>query len=355
MAGPVGLRRGLVVSLPVRQDPGPAPRPVIANWSLSLRCNFRCDHCYSRVEAARSAEPDTASALAAVDRFAEVGILSLNLGGGEPFLRQDLFEITARAAGRGMRVTLSSNGSLVTPELAHQAARSGIRKVELSLDSVRPEVHDRFRHFPGAFERALQAARWLREAGVTVDVSSVICRINLEDWEGLVDLAASLGARKISLQNYKCSGLGDLNRDRLDLSPAEWRAFYERALELRALRRDVEITLSDPILHSLQRSGCGELARGCACGTLTMAVRPDGSILPCAFMPVVVGNLLEDDFEALWQQAPFLLELRNREAVGKCRSCPSFDACQGGCPARVYSATGGFSAPDPHCWVGQRD
>lgn len=347
-----------MLSLPVRQAEGPAPRPVIVNWNLSLRCNFHCDHCYSRTEASRYPEPDTASALASVDRFAEIGILSLNFGGGEPFMRRDLFEITSRAAARGMRVTLSSNGSLVTPELARRAAESGVRKVELSLDSVHPEVHDRFRHFPGAHERAVRAAGLLREAGVAVDVSSVICRINVDDWEGLVDLAAGLGARKISLQNYKCSGLGDLNKDRLDLSPAEWRDFYTRALALKAERTDVEITLSDPILHSLEEAGCeardGEpLSRGCACGTLTMAVRPDGSITPCAFIPVTVGSLLEDDFDTLWQGSEFLQGMRHREAVGKCRTCAAHDRCQGGCPSRVYSATGSFGAPDPHCWVGE--
>lgn len=334
-----------------------APAPVIVNWNLSLKCNFYCDHCYSRTE--RFADLDTAGAKRVVDRFCEIGILSVNIGGGEPLMRRDLLEVVGYATSRGLRVTFSSNGSLIDADTARRIREAGVRKVELSIDSVEAATHDRFRRHEGAWQGVVAAAGHLQAAGITVDVSSVICRINIADFERLVELAKELGAHKISLQNYKCSGLGDLNKERLDLTPEEWRDFYVRALALKAREKGIEITLSDPIIHQLAEAGCqpgaceGEddpLVRGCACGTLTMAVRPNGDITPCAFIPVTVGNILDDDFSALWRENGVLHQMRHRTPEGKCVDCPVLHLCTGGCPSRSYSASGGFDAPDPHCW-----
>lgn len=331
-----------------------APRPVIVNWNLSLRCNFYCDHCYSRTE--RYRDLDTEGAMRVVDRFRQIGILSINIGGGEPFMRRDLLEVTAYAAAQGLRVSLSSNGSLIDADTARRAKAAGVRKIELSIDSADADTHDTFRRHPGAFAGVVAAAGHLREAGVPIDVSTVICRINVHDFERVITLARTLGARKISLQNYKCSGLGDLNKERLDLQPHEWRAFYVRALEAKAAHTDIEVTLSDPILHALEEAGCapeGEdspLVRGCACGTLTMAVKPNGDITPCAFIPLTIGNILDDGFGELWQASDVLHQMRHRQPGGKCNTCPVQQLCTGGCPSRAYSASGGFDVPDPHCW-----
>ena len=92
------------------------------------------------------------------------------------------------------------------------------------------------------------------------------------------------------------------------------------------------------------------LVKGSTCGKLSLHLRPDGDLTPCGFIPLVVGNILRDDFEDIWYDSPILKQMRNKEAKGKCTGCDSFESCLGGCTARSFATTGDFNEPDPHCW-----
>jgi radical SAM protein with 4Fe4S-binding SPASM domain len=92
------------------------------------------------------------------------------------------------------------------------------------------------------------------------------------------------------------------------------------------------------------------IVKGSSCGKLSLHLRPNGDITPCGFIPVVVGNILKDDFESIWFDSPVLKAMRAKEATGKCSACAAFEDCQGGCTARAFATTGDFNQPDPHCW-----
>lgn len=323
--------------------------PITVNWGITARCNFACSHCFSRLD--RSPELSADDARRVVDVLSAHGVMFVNYGTGEPLLRDDLFSLTAYAVGKGLKVTMNSNGSLIDGEVAGRIRDAGFHSVGISIDSADPEVHDAFRRMPGSFAKAARAARMLRDNGVPLTVSSVICKVNHRDFAPLVALAKELGARTIDLHNFKCSGAGGLNREQLDLSPDEWKAFYERAVPMKRTEDGIEIAFDDPILSLLGEEDAGRLVAGSVCGKLSLYIRPDGAITPCGFIPVTIGHVLADDFSEVWNGSKVLAHLRTKAAAGKCAGCAEFASCLGGCTARAYAVYGAFDAPDPHCWA----
>jgi len=322
--------------------------PLTVNWALSNRCNFNCQHCYSRPEARDELDAETLRQM--MRKLAEAKVLAVNFGGGEPLLREDLLELAALGASLGLAVSMNSNGYFIDGPKAKELAGAGFKKVGISVDSHRPEIHDAFRGVPGSHARALAALRHLREAGIETSLSAVICRINFGEFPALADLAAQSGCAAINFHNFKCSGSGMANRDALDLSPAEWRDFYAQALELKQRRQDLHISLEDPVIALLGAETEASLVKGSVCGKLSLSVKTNGELTPCGFMPIVIGDLRRDDLRQLWKTSPVLQRLRHKEAREKCGSCPSWSSCLGGCSARALAVTGDFNNPDPHCW-----
>ncbi len=323
--------------------------PITVNWGITARCNFVCSHCFSRLD--RSPELSVEDARRVVDILAGNGVMFVNYGTGEPMLREDLFPLTEYALAKGLKVTMNSNGSLIDAPAAERIREAGFHSVGIRIDSADPAAHDAFRRMPGSFEKAVRAARLLREQGVPLTVSSVICKVNVSDFPALVTLAKDLGAHTIDLHNLKCSGMGGLNQENLDLSPEEWRDFYGRAVPMRRAEKGIEIAFDDPILSLLDEEDGKKLVAGSVCGKLSLYVRPDGEITPCGFIPVPIGHILRDDFQKVWHESQLLGHLRTKAAKGKCTGCAKFSSCLGGCTARAYAVHGAYDAPDPHCWV----
>ena len=322
--------------------------PLLVNWSLNYTCNFSCEHCYSRFEKAE--ELPTEQALAAGRRLARAGVLFANFGGGEPLLRRDLLALSKELTSLGLSLSMNSNGWLLDEASALGLREAGFVSVGLSLDSHRPEVHDRFRNRPGSFERVVAAAGHLVRAGVKLTISTVVCRINHQDLTPLLELARRLGAAQVYLHNFKCSGKGMEHRFELDLEPLEWRDFYREALAFAANPAFPEISFDDPILASLGARDAEHGIPGSTCGKLSLHLRPNGDITPCGFIPLVLGNILRDDLQTLWRESPVLEAMRHKTAQGKCTACGHYAACLGGCTARAFAVSGDLNAPDPHCW-----
>jgi GeoRSP system radical SAM/SPASM protein len=323
--------------------------PLVLNWALTNRCTFACRHCYSRTE--RHAELPTDALRALVHKVAAARVLAVNFGGGEPLLHGDLCELARLATDLGLAVSLNTNGFLVDAVAARRLAAAGVRKVGVSIDSARPAVHDEFRGVPGSHARALAALGYLSAAGIETAVSAVVCRINAGELEALAGLARAAEAASINFHDFKCSGLGYVHRDGLDLAPAEWRAFYQQALALRAASRDLRVMVEDPVTAALGHRDGGALVKGSVCGKLSLCVKANGDLTPCGFIPQVIGNLVTDELATVWHTAPVLAAMRHKRPRGKCMSCGHYGDCVGGCSARALALTGALDSPDPHCWV----
>lgn len=322
--------------------------PLTFNWTLSYQCNFTCSHCYSRDEVGE--ELPTEQVKQIVDVLAKHQVPFINFGGGEPLIRRDLLEVTSYATNQGLNVSMNSNGWLLDRQAAEQIKEAGFRSVGISIDSATGASHDDFRNRNGSFEKATGALDALHQAGVKSTMSSVISRINFRDFRSLLDLAREHHVSQVYLHNFKCSGRGFKNREDLDLTPEEWKDFYVEALKVKEETKDLLISFDDPVIASLPGYNDNPLVKGSSCGKLSLHLRPNGDITPCGFIPLVVGNILRDDFEDLWYNSPVLNGMRNKEAKGKCQGCGAYQDCLGGCTARAFATTGDLSEPDPHCW-----
>ncbi|MDA8241092.1 MAG: GeoRSP system radical SAM/SPASM protein [Nitrospiraceae bacterium] len=322
--------------------------PLTVNWAVTNRCNFKCGHCYSRADVSEELGFDMVSAI--VEKLAAAKVFSVNFGGGEPLLRRDLTDIARFAADRGLAVSMNSNGFLIDRDMARRLKEAGFGKVGISIDSPKPEVHDRFRGIQGSHGRARAALGHLKDAGIETSISSVICKINIDDIEGLVGMARATGVSNINFHNFKCSGLGFTNKDVLDLSPEEWRDFYIKAIALKDTVKGLSISLEDPIIALLGHKSSDSLVKGSVCGKLSLNIKSNGDITPCGFIPIVVGNICRDDLIEVWDNSPVLGMMRNKVPKGKCLSCKSHSECLGGCTARTLALTGDMNNPDPHCW-----
>jgi GeoRSP system radical SAM/SPASM protein len=324
--------------------------PLTINWAVTNRCNFKCRHCYSRTDP--SEELDAETLFACIEKIVSAGVLSINFGGGEPLLRNDLLEISAFAARRGLRVSMNSNAYLIDRERALGLKAASFSKVGISLDSHIPDVHDSFRGIRGSHEKAVAAFAYLRDAGIKTSISTVICKINHQSIQEVIAFAVRHGVHQLNFHNFKCSGLGYSNRDELDLSAPEWKEFYINAMKAKQEVKGLEISLDDPIIASLgMRTETDSLVKGSVCGKLSLNIKSNGDITPCGFIPIVIGNIVSDELKHVWDTSPVLDRMRNKKPTGKCSSCKSYEDCLGGCSARALALTGDFNNPDPHCWV----
>ncbi len=328
--------------------------PLFINWTLSTKCNFNCQHCYSRLEKNKELTLDENKKI--VDILSNAKIPFINFGGGEPLLFPDLFEITSYAAQKGLHISMSSNGYFLDEDAAKKIKNAKFSKVEISIDSHIPEIHDSFRNRKGSFEKARSAVMALSKTGITTDISSVICKINHKEFYKIVELARELGVRKISLHNFKCSGLGFCNRQELDLSNEEWKKFYLQALKIKKETKDIIISLDDPIINSLEeyrnvKDKTHAVVKGSICGKLSLVIKSNGDITPCGFLPLTIGNILKEDLISLWQNSPILESIRHKKPKDKCKNCNFYTECVGGCTSRSFAINGDINSPDPHCWV----
>jgi GeoRSP system radical SAM/SPASM protein len=323
--------------------------PLTINWALNNSCNFACRHCYSRIESGE--ELEGAILRDCLKQVAAAGVMAVNFGGGEPLLRADLLELAAHAASLKMRVSMNSNGYLLDRSKALELKQAGFAAVGISLDSHEASVHDRFRGVEGSHGRAVAALGHLKEAGIKTSLSTVICTINQDSLDELIDLARRLGVSRLNLHNFKCAGHGLANRDELDLSPPQWQAFYRRAMAAKGKAGDLELSFDDPVIASLGLPTESPLVKGSVCGKLSLAIKANGDITPCGFIPAVIGNIVRDDLGEIWRNAPLLDQMRHKKPSGKCGACDHYADCLGGCSARALALTGDINSPDPHCWV----
>ncbi|MEM2970931.1 MAG: radical SAM protein [Candidatus Bathyarchaeia archaeon] len=370
-------------------------------WNFTYQCNLRCKHCYEDAGVKKKAELSTDEAKQALDilsKIAGVGLPALSFSGGEPLARRDFFELVVYAKKRIGYVSLASNGTLITKDNAKRLRDVGVDYVEISVDGATPQVHDDFRGIPGAFERTLEGVRNCVEEGIDTCIATVLHRDNFSELDKLIALSKQLNVRFMHF-NYIPTGRAKAYVE-LDLTPDERFHVLETigkeiiGLYLQAKEEELKHGKSNAMVdkffstcpqyasvtkelsqkhgekfmveaHYAAKKGVENIANflgGCGAGRLYCCLEPNGNIKPCVFFPTgkdtVLGNILRDEFEEIWDKNPLLWKLRVRENLedyivnGKrvgCGNCPDKYIC-GGCRARAYSYfNGNVNAPDIGC------
>lgn len=347
--------------------------PVVA-WNYTRTCNLKCKHCYSSSESkVYENELTTEEALKFIDDLADFKTPVILFSGGEPLIRQDFFTLAQHAAAKGIRPTLSTNGTLITPEIAQKIKDTGVGYVGISLDGLR-EVNDQFRGVEGAFDRAMEGIRNCRAVGQRVGLRFTINKNNYQDVNAILDLMEEENIDRICFYHLVYSGRGGaIVHD--DLTHEETRAvmdlIIERTLDFakRGLKKEILMVDNhadavylylkfkdrDPeraqyIYQLLQTNG------GNRSGIAFANVDNEGNVHPDQFTQHHhLGNVKERAFKDIWTDMsnPILAGLKDRKPLlqGRCRACTWLDVCNGNFRARGEAVTGDFWGYDPACYL----
>lgn len=352
---------------PMAKHHGPGddaiPALRLVAWETTRNCNLSCVHCRASATCGPYAdELDTPAAFGLLDQIAEVGSPIVILTGGEPLLREDIFDIAAHGTALGLRMVMAPNGTLITDQKARQMAASGIRRISISLDGADADSHDAFRRVKGAYEGALQGIAHAKAAGIEFQINTTITKTNLEQIPKILALAESLGAVAHHIFLLVPTGRGKYIVDRaIDAREYEetlnW--FYDQRkktpLQLKAtcaphyyriLRQRAQ---EDGETVTFESHGLDAVTRGCLAGTGFCFVSHRGIVQPCGFLDLNCGDVTKAIFGDIWRHSEVFKRLRdNRQLTGKCGLCEYQRVC-GGCRARAYEATGDYMTEEPLC------
>jgi radical SAM protein with 4Fe4S-binding SPASM domain len=351
-------------------EPQKLTAPFLVVWNYTKMCNLRCIHCYSNAGVPAPDELSFKEKIRAVDELAEAGVVSIAFSGGEPLLGKDFYEVAEYASEQGFYVSVATNGTLVTKNVARKLA-DFVDYVEVSLDHSQPELHDRFRGKRGAFKKTLKGIRNCAETDMLTCVATTVTRSNLGCIPDLIDIAEDLGADRFIAFNFIPIGRGKETVD-LDISPDQkeellkylYRANGTKAIQVfstapqfarvafeeteKKEKGDIVVTHFATYSLSKRAAAIANFIGGCGAGRLYCSLEHNGDIQPCVFMPIRVGNIREG-FERIWKESPVLKTLRDRTLLkGHCSQCQYNLVC-GGCRARAYRYMGDVTAPDPGC------
>jgi heme b synthase len=339
------------------------PALRLVAWETTRNCNLSCLHCRASATAGPySGELDTSAACHLLDQIAEVGKPIVILTGGEPLLRNDIFDIAAHGTAKGLRMVMAPNGTLITPETASRMAMAGIQRISISLDGADPDSHDRFRGVPGAFKSALTGIEHAKAARIEFQINTTITKANLDQIPLILQLAESLGAVAHHIFLLVPTGRGKYIFDQtIDSQEYEktlnW--FYDQrkktSLQLKAtcaphyyriLRQRAK---ADGETVSFETHGLDAVTRGCLAGTGFCFISHRGIVQPCGFLDLNCGDVTKTTFAHIWQHSEIFKRLRDTHQLdGKCGICEYRRVC-GGCRARAYEATGDYMAQEPLC------
>lgn len=354
----------------VREGMGP-----VVVWNSTRTCNLKCRHCYMSSDAKKyQNELTTAEAKQFIDDLADFNVPVLLFSGGEPLIRPDFFELADYAAKKGVRPTLSTNGTLITPEVARKIKDIGVGYVGISLDGLR-EVNDKFRGKAGAFEAAMNGIKNCVAVDQRVGLRFTINHHNIQELENIFDFIEEENINRVCFYHLVYSGRGNQMMDEdvtaeesrraMDIIIRRTRDFEERGLKKEILTVDNHCDGVYMYLKALQE-GKDELAQqikkyiamngGNRSGMAFAEVDPLGYVHPDQFTQHhTFGNVRERKFGDIWRDTtnPIMAGLKDRKPLlkGRCSKCKFLDNCNGNFRTRAEARTGDFWESDPSCYL----
>jgi mycofactocin radical SAM maturase len=323
--------------------------PICLTWELTYACNLACIHCLSSSGRRDPRELSTEEALGVIDEMAAMKIFYVNIGGGEPLIRSDFFELVDYAVEQGVGVKFSTNGIRLDKARAERLAGSDYVDVQISLDGADRATNDAVRG-EGSYDAALAAMENLAAAGFgPFKISVVATRQNIGQVDELAALADRFGAQ-LRLTRLRPAGRGADTWDQLHPTAAQQRELYRWLLDR------PEILTGDSFFHL---SALGEPLEGlnlCGAGRVVCLIDPVGDVYACPFViheDFLAGNVRDQGgFAGVWRESELFASLREPSSAGACASCGSYDACQGGCMAAKFFTGLPLDGPDPECVLG---
>ncbi len=348
-------------------------KPVVV-WNMTRQCNLRCIHCYAHAkDHANADELTTAEGMALIDDLAGFGSPVILFSGGEPLMRKDLPDLAEYAVQKGMRAVISTNGTLITPEIARTLKAIGLSYVGISLDGMEP-IHDRFRGVTGAFQAALAGIRNCQDAGIKVGLRFTINKVNASEIPGIFSLLETMNIPRACFYHLVYAGRGsrlvaedsshEETRAIVDLIMDETRRLFDRGLPKEILTVDnhadgpyvyLRLLGENPerardVLELLKMNEGNSSGRGIGCVSWDGQVHADQFWRHHSF-----GNVRQRPFSEIWSDFsdPLMMQLKDKKRYvkGRCATCHWLDICAGNFRVRAEAVSGDIWAPDPACYL----
>jgi len=319
--------------------------PVNVTWEITKKCNLSCRHCLSAGTMANCKEDMTlAQCKSFIDDLHRLKVFQVNIGGGEPILREDLFEILNYCHEKNIVTCVSTNGTLINDEVAKKFSTMPMLYIQVSLDGATPEVNALHRG-KGNFERSIHGIELLNKYNFpNLSINSVVTRLNYHEIPDLYKMGKFYKA-KTRLSRFRPSGSARGAWKRLQLTK-------DQIMGLSDYLNKYKEVLTGDSFFSITAEDRKDLGLNmCGAAKMTCSVSPDGRVYPCAFLQEAEfysGNILETSLKTIWDTSSVFQMLRDLK-VESCRSCPRFDICHGGCPAVAFFLKNELNCPDPEC------
>jgi mycofactocin biosynthetic radical S-adenosylmethionine protein MftC len=321
--------------------------PICLTWELTYACNLACVHCLSSSGKRDPRELSTQQCKDIIDELERMQVFYVNIGGGEPTVRPDFWELVDYATAHHVGVKFSTNGVRITPEVAARLAASDYVDVQISLDGATAEVNDAVRG-AGSYATALAAMGHLADAGFRgFKISVVVTRQNAGQLDDFKAIADRFGAQ-LRLTRLRPSGRGADVWEELHPTAGQQRELYDWLVA-----RGEQVLTGDSFFHL---AAFGDALPGlnlCGAGRVVCLIDPVGDVYACPFAihdSFLAGNVRgQGGFTAVWRESELFADLRRPQTGGACQSCSAYDSCRGGCMAAKFFTGLPLDGPDPEC------
>ncbi|MBA8935367.1 putative heme d1 biosynthesis radical SAM protein NirJ2 [Clostridium beijerinckii] len=323
---------------------------MIISWNTTNKCNLKCSHCYRDSGKESQGELNTEEAKLLIDQIAKANFKIMIFSGGEPLMREDIFELINYASKAGLRPVLGTNGTLISREMAEKLKAAGISAIGISLDSLDPKKHNKFRGNNEAFRDTIYAMKNCRDLGIRFQIHTTVMDWNKDEIISLTDFSVAMGAAAHHIFFLVPTGRGKDIEDEL-LSSKEYEELLTSIMKKQSeVNIEIKPTCAPQFVRIAEDLGVNSrFKRGCIAGTSYCIINPKGDVQACAYLTEVAGNIREIPFDEIWKNSELLNNLRTQEYKGTCNSCKDKKSC-GGCRARAaYYNDGDYMASDKIC------
>ena len=322
----------------------------IVSWNVTNACNMYCAHCYRDAGCKAEDELSTEQAKKLLTEIKKAGFQIMIFSGGEPLMRPDILELVRFADSLGLFPVFGTNGTLITPEMARDLKAAGARAMGISLDSLDPAKHDKFRSFPGGWQGAVDGMKNCRAAGLPFQIHTTVMDWNAPELEDMIDFAVEIGARAHHFFFLVPTGRAATIEEE-SLRAEQYEDVLTRIMKK---QQEVKIELKPTCAPQFLRIAAelgqkSRFHRGCLAGLSYCIISPKGKVQPCAYLKEYLGDVRDTPFDEIWKNNEVLKKLRTLEYSGGCGTCKYNHLC-GGCRARaaIYH-DGDYMAEEPWC------
>lgn len=277
--------------------------PIIVTYSFTKQCNLKCRHCYSNSGEQNEYELPPQKALEVVEQVAKAGSRILIFDGGEPLLREDIYDLISHAHRLGLMTVLGTNGTLITPAVVNKLKSACLDHCAVSIDGSNPVTHEWLRCVKGCFSKAVEGARFISNAGIPLQINTCLNSKNQHEIHEIIKLAESLMADSIQFFFYSNSGRCSPQVMPPDISTVLFQNLTKTCkINIRVIGR-----------IDVRGSKC------CTAGESVCCILNDGTVYPCMLLPIKLGNVMENSLMDIWENSTVLksiLERKNEKFTG---------------------------------------